>query len=77
MNETEEKYMNSKSFAYHDEIKRDTYEKLKEEYDSIQKDIYTIKNMEITEEAKKLPLEELESQKNEVKERMHNYIDTL
>lgn len=33
--------------------------------------------MEISDEAKKLPLKELEIQINEVKERMHNYIDTL
>lgn len=69
--------MNSKSFEHHDEIKSDTYEKLKEEFDSIQNDIFTIINMEISEEAKRLPLQELETQKNEVKERMHNYIDTL
>lgn len=69
--------MSPKCLTHYDEIKKDTYEKLKEEYDSIQKDIRIIKEMEISEEAKKLPLEELESQKNEVKERMHNYIDTL
>lgn len=69
--------MNPKSFTHHDAIIRDTYEKLKEELDSIQKDIYVIKEMKISEEAKKLPLEELETQKNEVKEKMHNYIDTL
>lgn len=69
--------MNSKSFTHFDEIKKDTYEKLKEEYDSIQNDIRLIEKMEISEEAKKLPLQELEAQKNEVKEKMHNYIDTL
>ncbi len=69
--------MNSKVFEHFDDSKRDTFESLKKEYDSIQSDIYAIKNMEIKEEAKKLPLEELKKQINDVKERMHNYIDTL
>ena len=69
--------MNPKAFTHFDEPKRDTYESLKNEYDSIKRDISTIKDMEISEEAKKLPLEELEKQINEVKEKMHNFIDTL
>ncbi len=69
--------MNSKVFEHFDDSKRDIFESLKKEYDSIQSDIFTINNMEISEEAKKLPLAELEKQVNDVKERMHNYIDTL
>lgn len=53
------------------------YEKLKDEYDSIQKDVHTILSMEISDEAKKLPLEELQKQIDDVKERMHNYINEL
>ena len=53
------------------------FEKLKEEYDSIKADMYRIKTMEISDEAKKLPLEELQKQIDDVKERMHDYIDTL
>ncbi len=69
--------MNSKAFELFDDLERDTIESLKKEYDSIHNDILTIENMEISEEAKKLPLEELEERVNDVKERMHNYIDTL
>jgi len=69
--------MNPKAFKHFDQQKRDTFESLKKEYDSIQSDISIIKNMEISEEAKKIPLEDLEKQVNDVKERMHNYIDTL
>lgn len=69
--------MSPKAFKHIDEPKRDTYESLKKEYDSIKRDISIIKDMEISEEAKKLSLEELEKQINEVKERMHNFIDTL
>ena len=56
---------------------RDTYEELRKEYGYIKSDIKSIENMEISEEAKKLPLEELNKQLNDIKERMHNYIDTL
>lgn len=69
--------MNPKSFARYDAQKRDTYESLKKEYDSIKRDISIIEDMKISEEAKRLPLEELKKQINEVKERMHNYIDAL
>ena len=57
--------------------KTDTYESLRKEYDYIKSDIKAIENMEISEETKKLPLEELNKQLNDIKERMHNYIDTL
>lgn len=55
----------------------DTYGKLKEELDSIKADIHTISTMEISEEAKSLPLEELQKQIKDVKERMHKCIDKL
>lgn len=58
-------------------LKKDTYENLKEEYDCIKKDISTIKNLKISEEAKQLPLQELKKKADEIKERMHNFIDTL
>lgn len=69
--------MNSKAFIHRDDIKRDTYESLKKEYDFIKRDISSIKEMKISDDAKKLPLEELQKQINEIKERMRNYIDTL
>ena len=59
------------------EKKKDTWEELKREYDYIKSDMNRIKDMEISDEAKKLPLEELQKQIDDVKERMHNYIDTL
>lgn len=59
------------------EKEKTTYEYLKREYDSIKSDMSRIKEMEISDEAKKLPLEELQKQIDDVKERMHNYIDTL
>lgn len=69
--------MNPKSFMNYDSIKKDTYENLKEEYDCIKKDISTIKKLKISEEAKQLPLQELKRKVDEIKERMHNFIDTL
>lgn len=69
--------MHHGAFTKHDEIKRDTYESLKTEYDGIKKDIQTINGMNISEEAKQVPLKELKEQINEIKERMHNCIDKL
>lgn len=69
--------MHPSSFRGFDEPKRDTYESLKSEYDGIQNDIQTITNMNISEEAKQVPLKELREQINEIKERMHNCIDKL
>ncbi len=69
--------MHPKAFRGFDEPKRDTYESLKQEYDSIKEDVKAISQMEISEEAKKFPIEELNKQIAEIKERMHNYIDTL
>lgn len=64
-------------FTKHDELKSDTYESLKAEYDGIQNDIRTITDMKISDEAKQAPLKELREQINEIKERMHNCIDKL
>ena len=52
-------------------------DKLLEEINAIKNDIYVIKTMEISDEAKVKPIEELEKQIAEVKERMHNAIDEL
>lgn len=68
--------MNEEILQYFNKPK-DTYEKLKEEYQAIKDDICTISAMEISDEAKKLPLEELQKQISDVKERMHNCIDEL
>ena len=69
--------MSPGAFRGFDEPKRDTYESLKAEYDSIQNDIQTITNMNISEEAKQVPLKELRDQINAIRERMHDYIDKL
>lgn len=52
-------------------------EDLIKELNSVKNDMSIIKGMEISEEAKKLPLEELQKQLGEVKEKMHDCIDTL
>lgn len=69
--------MNPGTFKNYAILKKDTYENLKEEYDCIKKDISTIKNLKISEEAKQLSLQELKKKADEIKERMHNFIDTL
>lgn len=69
--------MHHGAFTNHDELKKDTYESLKDEYDGIQKDIQTITDMNISEETKQAPLKELREQINEIKERMHDCIDKL
>ncbi len=72
--------MNPTGFLSHcNDAKRDanSLDKLQDELNSIRNDIKTIKLMEISEEAKKLPLEELENQVSEIKERMHNAIDEI
>lgn len=50
---------------------------LQDDLDSVRKNISIIEKMKISEEAKKLPLEELEKQVSEIKERMHNAIDEI
>lgn len=69
--------MNPKCLCQYGSEKRATFESLKTEYDSIKNDIITIKRMDITDEARELPLKELYKQIDDVKENMHNYIDTL
>lgn len=63
--------------AHMGESKRITFEDLKKEFDSIKKNIDIIKNMEVSEELKPPILEELQEQINEVKGKMHDYIDSL
>ena len=53
------------------------FEKLMEELNSVKDDIRMIQNMEVSEEVKLPILEELQKQVNEVKEKMHNHIDSL
>ena len=60
-----------------DETKRETFEELKEEYDAIKRDMDIVTNMKISEELKPPILADRQQQINEVKERMHNYIDRL
>lgn len=54
-----------------------TFEDLMHEFNSIKQDINVINNMEVAEEAKTPILAELQKQINEVKEKMHDYIDSL
>lgn len=68
--------MNDRMCSYYDKRKNDL-KMLEEEYDSIKEDMNKIEIMEVSEESKKPILEELQKQINEVKEKMHNYIDTL
>lgn len=68
--------MHHKACSYLERDKSD-FDALKEEFDSIKADMQRIADMEISDEAKKLPLEELQKQINDVRERMHNYVDTL
>lgn len=69
--------MNDLAFKHFDDKKRVTWGDLKHELDSINEDISTINNMEVSEEAKSPILTELKNQANEVKEKMHDYIDSL
>ena len=54
-----------------------TFDNLMHEFNSIKQDINVINNMEVAEEAKAPILVELQKQINEVKEKMHDYIDAL
>ena len=69
--------MNSAAFRDYDDMKRTNWDDLKCEFDSINRDVSTIKEMEVSEEAKAPILAELQRQINEVKEKMHVYIDSL
>ena len=57
--------------------KEETLESLQAELNSIKRDMDTIKQMEISDQAKVIPLLELENKINEVKEKMHNLVDKL
>ena len=69
--------MRSLPFRDYDERKRTTWDDLKKELDLVKRDIENIKGMAVSAEARKPILAELERQLNEVKEQMHDYIDTL
>ena len=72
--------MTNKGLASHcHDARRDVtqLDKLMDEIYDIKRDIETIKEMKISEEAKAKPIAELEKQIAEVKERMHNAIDEL
>ena len=58
-------------------VHKDTLESLQTELNSIKRDMDTIKQMEISDQAKVIPLLELQNKINEVKEKMHNLIDKL
>lgn len=57
--------------------KNDTFSSLKKEYDHVKYDISNLKDMGLSEELMAKVEEELQQKINEIKERMHNYIDTL
>ena len=57
--------------------KKDTLKDLKKEYDYIKADVDTINQMQVSQEAKEPILKELQVQIDEVKERMHNFIDEM
>ena len=59
------------------ESKRATFEELKKELESIKRDVRIIENMEVSNEVKQPILKELHNQINEVKEQMHDYVDSL
>ena len=71
--------MNPKGLMHLNDAKKDSqqFDKLLEELKSIKRDINTIKQIEISDEAKAPAIAELEKQIAEVKERMHNAIDEL
>ena len=54
-----------------------TFKDLEREFKSIKKDIRIIEEMEISEELKPPILAELQTQINEVKEKMHDFIDAM
>ena len=56
---------------------RDTYESLKRELTTVTERAKDIANWDLPKDKLDAVLGELERQKSEIKERMHNYIDTL
>lgn len=69
--------MNPKAFHSIEDDEKESLGDLMQELNSIERDVDTIRGMKVSDEAKKPILAELERQKNEVKERMHNCIDRL
>lgn len=63
--------------GYMGESKKVTFEDLKKEFDSIKNDIHIIETMAISSELKPPILEELSTQLEEVRGKMHDYIDIL
>lgn len=57
--------------------KRVTLEELKKELNSVRKNINSIEAMDVSDEAKKLIVQELEAKIKEIKEQMHDCIDLL
>ena len=54
-----------------------TLEELMDDFNDIKRDMDTIRGMSISEESKKLPLEELQKQLNNIKEKMHECINEM
>ena len=72
--------MTDKGFVCHVyQAKKDATEmdNLREELNCVRANIKGIEELNVSDEAKKPILEELEKQANEIKERMHNAIDVL
>jgi hypothetical protein len=69
--------MTSKGLESFSKYAKPSLEELMNDFNSIKRDMDTIKGMPISEESKKLPLEELRKQLNEVKEKMHECIDDM
>lgn len=69
--------MNDSGFKHLDNSRKSTWDDFKRELDSIKNDIRLVNAMEVSEESKVPILAELEKQVNEVKEKMHDYIDSL
>lgn len=69
--------MHDGGFKCYDDRKRTTWDDLKKELDSVYNDIRLVNTMEVSDEAKAPMLAELKKQVNEIKEKMHDYIDTL
>ena len=69
--------MNSSGFKGLDDRKSTSWNDLQKELNAIKKDINIITEMEVSEPSKTPILVELDKQLNEIKEKMHDYIDTL
>lgn len=57
--------------------KTDNWEDLKVEYECVKRHMREVEEMDLSPESTFLVITELIARKNEIKERMHNYIDTL